>query len=300
VTEYPIPPVRWHDGLQAATLRLAAGGWLPARWFRQRQLPLPEQRHAATGTLHIEIVSHCWQYSHMLVYQLSSLLQFAPTRVKVTITVFYSSQDTDTTTLLAWFEKKSVPGVRWNWCERPPQALFRRAIGRNEAALASTADWVWFTDCDLMFREGCLDTLGELLQGRRDALVFPATERVTPLLPNQDPLLNQQLELCRLAVVDDGRFTELPRDRATGPLQITHGDVARALGYCADLSYYQRPSAAWCKAHEDRAFRWLLETQGLALPIPGVYRIRHESKGRYTGSALNTRLRSAIRKKTEK
>ncbi|MGD9660893.1 MAG: glycosyltransferase [Porticoccaceae bacterium] len=293
--DYPIPAPRWHDPLVSLFLRMAASGWAPARWFRP---PLPEidSRTARKGNLNIEIVSHCWQYAHFLVYQLSSLVRFPPQQAQVTMTVYYCEEDRNTAELLAYFGAMKVSNLHWQWRALPRQALFRRAIGRNQAALATTADWIWFTDCDLMFRQGCLDGLVEELQGRRDALVFPRIERVTPLLANEDPLLNPQLNTQRLADIDDSHFSELPRDRATGPLQITHGDVARAVGYCAKLHYYQQPSATWRKAREDRAFRWLLGTQGTPLDIPAVYRIRHETKGRYTGSARNTKLRGAIRR----
>lgn len=295
MNDYPVPAPRWHDPLVGGFLRLAASGLLPARWFRP-PLPPESARSARTGRLQIEIVSHCWQYAHFLVYQLGSLVRYPPQNAAVTMTVYYSEEDGDTKAVLDYFGAMQVPNVNWRWRALPRQSLFRRGIGRNEAALATRADWVWFTDCDLMFRDGCLDGLVEVLQGRRDALVFPRIERVTPLLADQDPLLDPELARQRLAEVDDTRFTELPRDRATGPLQITHGDVARAVGYCSRLGYYQRPADTWCKAREDRAFRWLLGTRGTPLDIPGVYRIRHESKGRYTGSAFNSRLRSTIRR----
>ncbi|MCK9503914.1 MAG: glycosyltransferase family 2 protein [Porticoccaceae bacterium] len=293
--DYPPAVKRWRDPLVSLLLRVAASGWAPPSWFRP---PLPEihSRTAHSGNLNIEIVSHCWQYAHFLVYQLSSLVRFPPQRAQVTMTVYYCEEDEETAALLAYFGAMKVSNVRWQWRSLPRRALFRRGIGRNEAALATPADWIWFTDCDLMFREGCLDGLVTQLQGRRDALVYPRIERVTPLLADQDVMLNPNLQTQRLADVDDTRFTELPRDRATGPLQITHGDVARAVGYCARLHYYQRPSETWCKAREDRAFRWLLGTQGTPLDIPGVYRIRHESKGRYTGSTRNTKVRGAIRR----
>lgn len=290
-----VPRLRWHDPLAGIFLQLAASGRLPARWFRP-PLPPAGQRTAQTGPLDIEVVSHCWQYAHFLVYQLSSLVQYPPRDARVTMTVYYCEEDADTAALLAYFGAMQVPGVTWQWRSLPRTALFRRGIGRNEAALATEAHWIWFTDCDLMFREGCLDGLVQCLQGRTDALVYPRVERVTSLLPDQDPMLTPGLDLCRLVDVDDSRFTELPRDCATGPLQITHGDVARAVGYCSRLKYYQRPSDTWRKTREDRVFRWLLGTNGTPMDIPGVYRIRHASKGRYTGGAVNTRLRSLVRR----
>lgn len=295
MTPYRVPPPRWHDRLHGLFLRVAASGLFPARLFRPALLP-QSARKAVSGHLQLEVVSHCWQYAHLLAYQLSSLVQFPPTRTTVTMTVYYCPEDTATAELLAWFGMQQVPGVLWNWRELPKQALFRRAIGRNEAALQTTADWIWFTDCDLMFRRDCLDTLADLLQGRRDALVFPRIERCTAVLPDQDPLLDTNAGLLRIMAVDDSSFVDLLRSRATGPLQITHGDVARTQGYCRDLHYYQRPSTTWCKAYEDRAFRWLLGTQGTPLEIPGVCRIRHETKGRYTSGNFNSRLRGTIRR----
>lgn len=289
-------PQRAWDAVRLAFWRAAASGWVPARWFN-RGLPPVGTRAARTGRLQIEVVSHCWRYAHLLTYQLSSLVHFAPREVDVTMTVFHAPEDAQTVELLAFFGAIEVPGVRWNWQPLPKEALFRRAIGRNRAALASRADWVWFTDCDLMFRAGCLDALGAALQGRRDALVYPRIERVTDLLTEDDPRLRH--DAPALVDIDDTQFTPREPGRATGPLQITHGDVARALGYCAPIAYYQQPAAAWCKAHEDRAHRWLLETPGVPIDIPGVYRIRHVFKGRYAEGSAVSRVRSGLRQRQD-
>lgn len=294
MTDYPVPESRWHDGLQGRFLRLAASGYVPATWF-EPDLPTSDMRAERTGELHLEIVSHCWNYANMLFYQLSSLVIFPPTHIRITMTVFFNDADSGTRALLSHFSSIHVPGVTWNFRQLPTQALFRRAIGRNLAAKESQADWIWFTDCDLLFREGCLDTLNDALQSRRDALVYPREEYCTGLLPSDHPLLKPDLNDIDASDVDPALFRRFEKSRATGPLQITHGDVARAVGYCEALPYYQRPSHTWCKAYEDRAFRWLLRTQGEALDVPGVYRIRHAAKGRYTGSRLSNGVRGKLR-----
>ena len=46
------------------------------------------------------------------------------------------------------FSSIKIPNVHWQFKSMQTTALFRRAIGRNEAALASKADWVFFADCD--------------------------------------------------------------------------------------------------------------------------------------------------------
>jgi len=280
--------------LQLAFYRLAAKGLVPARWF-EPDLPPLEERMARKGRLSLEVVSHCWNYSHLLVYQLSSLVCYPPRDIDVTMTVFYAPEDKKTEQLLKFFKSQEVPGVRWNWRPMPRQELFRRGIGRNMAALETKADWVWFTDCDLMFRDNCLDALAELLQGRRDALIFPQEEHCTDLLEDDNPMLKSGGEE-QVLDIDVSEFVTFHPSRATGPLQITHGDVCRAVGYCRNISLYQTPVESFAKCHEDRAFRWLLRSQGVPLPIPGVYRIRHIKKGRYSGSEADTRLRTWLRK----
>jgi len=283
------------DRIALLFLRLAASGWVPARWFL-RALPPEAERHAATGRVKVEIVSHCWGYAHMQAYQLSSLVRHPPTGAEVTMTVYYSPEDPATAALLEHFGAIEVPGVTWNWQAMDRYHLFRRAIGRNHAARATRADWIWFTDCDVVFGAGCLDGLAEAVQGRRDTLVFPRVEHVSAVLEPGDPLLEAGKGPSRVLDIDVASFTAQARDRATGPLQIAHGDVARACGYCEQLAVYQKPVARWAKAHEDRAFRWLLRTQGAPVEVPGVYRIRHVSKGRYQQDSWTARLRTRIRR----
>lgn len=291
----PPPRERWFDAAALLFMRVAASGWVPARWFLPR-LPTEAERAARRGRLSLEIVSHCWGYAYMQAYQLSSLVLHPPREIDVTMTVFYSGEDAATVALLEHFGAIAVPGVTWNWQELDKHRLFRRAIGRNQAARATRADWIWFTDCDVVFHAGCLDGLAAALQGRLDTLVFPREERVSDLLPPDDPMLTATRDPPCVVDIDPARFTPQQRDRATGPLQITHGDMARACGYCEQLAVYQKPVPRWAKAHEDRAFRWLLRTHGVPVDVPGVHRIRHASKGRYRGEGFSTRLRSAVRR----
>jgi len=296
LSEPEIPRTTWRDAAELSFLRLAAGGLVPARWFL-RSVPEEGRRGAKTGFLGLEIVSHCWRYAHLLAYQLSSLVLYPPTKLAVTMTVFHAAEDAETGALLADFGARRVPNVTWNWRVLDRARLFRRGIGRNLAARATACDWIWFTDCDLLFRAGCLDALALALQGRRDALVYPREEAVSGLLEAGDPVLERGRTGPMPVDIDTTRFVREARDRATGPLQIAHGDVARACGYCEQLRVYQKPSPVWTKCTEDRAFRWLLGTQGVPVEVPGVYRIRHASKGRYREDRLSSRVRAGIRRR---
>jgi hypothetical protein len=279
-------------------IRAMASGIVPASWFIT--LPDPATLPARTGTLSVEIVSHCWNYAHLLVYQLSSLVNFPPTGATVTMTVLHAPEDEKTRALLAFFAAIKVPGVAWNWVELPRQELFRRGIGRNRIARQTKSDWVWFTDCDTVFHRGCLDGLAAGLQGRRDRMTYPRGEHITSLLDENDPLLATKRYEPRVLDIDTGKFEFRILRHATGPYQIVHGDVARACGYCEQLKFFQRPVERWSKAYEDRSFRWLMGTGGVPLDVPGVYRIRHQQKGRYGDNRLQARIRSKIRRMQEK
>lgn len=274
-------------------LRQAASGLWPARSY----LPELPQVEGKQGRLKIEIVSHCWNYSHLLIYQLSALVLHPPRDVDVILTVFYAAEDQDTAALLQAFSQRQIPGLRWNFQALPKESLFRRSIGRNQAALATEADWIWFTDCDLVCHEGCLDGLAATLQGRTEALVYPREERITALLAADDALLGQGQSTEPLDIPATA-FQAHQVTRATGPLQIVHGDVARACGYCAQIPTYQEPMPHFAKCHEDRAFRWLLRSDGVPIDVPAVYRIRHQEKGRYQGKAQG-QIRLQIRRLQE-
>jgi hypothetical protein len=233
----------------------------------------------------IEIVSHCWQYSHLLAMQISSLLRHPPAQLHVIYTVFYSQEDTATRALLIKTQAIEHTNITWHWQPRPKEYLFRRAIGRNQAALNTHADWIWFTDCDLLFGPQCFDSLMPLLQNNVNPLVFPEFEHRSPALTKDDVLLQPKPFPC--TAFPFNRFIATRMTRATGPLQIVHGDVARRQGYCHSVYIYQKPAHHWCKANEDRVFRWLLGSEGTALPIQDVYRIQHQEKGRYSESAFS-------------
>ncbi len=284
---------RWYDEILSVFYRVASTGILPARLFRN-PLPGPERRKAVNGVLKLEMVSHCWNYSHLLAYQLSSYVLHPPKKTEVTVTVFYCPEDTGTEQLLAFFSTQQVPNVTWNWQPLTRSELFRRSIGRNRAAKATQADWIWFTDCDIIFGEGCLDGLAEQLQGRTDVLVYPREESTTSMLDDDNPLLKKGAT-PHIVDIDTSDFSRHTRDKAKGAFQIVHGDVARAVGYCEKIRLYQTPADAWRKTYEDKAFRWLLGSRGVPVDVPNVFQIRHVTKGRYKKDSSVSKLRSKIR-----
>lgn len=272
----------------------AVGSVLPVRWFAP-EAPRPDALDVPEGRLRLEIVSHCWRYAHLLRFQTSSLVEHPPAHVDVTYTLYHAAEDAPVRELIERFDAQAVPNVTWNWRTLPRGELFRRAIGRHRAALASEADWLWFADCDLIFHAGCLDSLAVALRGKRTGLVFPASERITPLLPGDHPMLNQVPGPRGTIDIDPALFDESPIEKAKGAFQICHGDVARAVGYCGTIPLYQKPSDVWRKTYEDTVFRRLIGYPGEPVDVRALYRIRHVEKGRYAAGSVWSRLRGGIR-----
>ena len=288
---------RWYNTYAIHFFRLVVTRILPVSWFRSA-LPKTSERKAVEGFFKLEIVSHCWGYSNMLTYQLSSFVNYPPTKCALTVTVFYAVEDTKSQAVLDFFNKKTVENVTWNFQTLSKGKLFRRGIGRNMAARTTRADWLWFTDCDIIFHENCLDSLAEQLQGKQESLYYPQQERTTEMLAQDDPMLRQDSE-PQLVDIDADGFSLHSRDKAKGAFQIVHADVARAIGYCEKLKMFQTEDDRWRKTYEDTAFKWLISSEGIPLDIDGVFQIRHVQKGRYTKDSNVSRVRSKIRRLQE-
>lgn len=262
--------------------RVAASGWIPRRLVGA-EVPAPARPTPAAEPLKLEIVSHCWNYAHLLTYQLSSLVLYPPRQVSVRMTVFHSPEDRRTCDVLEHFARENVPNVTWNWWPLERPQLFRRAIGRNMAALATEADWIWFTDCDQVFHRGCLDELAAALSRQQANLVFPRQVACTTSLGADDPIFRAVAGPPQILDIDCSRFEPVIHTKAVGALQIVRGDVARQIGYCNGIALYHEPLTHWQKTYEDRTFRWLIGSDGVPVDVDGLYRISHVQKGRRRG-----------------
>ncbi|NUQ65973.1 MAG: glycosyltransferase family 2 protein [Pirellulales bacterium] len=228
----------------------------------------------------LEIVSHCWRYSRLLKYQLSSLVLYPPAEVDVLMTVFLAEADCETVDVVEYFSpllcSERVRLRRWSL---PEGRLFIRGIGRNLAGLATEADWVWFADCDFFFGAGALDALGQRTSQTDAVLVYPRS-----VLGSRSPAVG---DLAIAAASGPPRVLDLPAEdfapmrfsRAIGGVQIARGDVVRRLGYCRDSAFQHRNSSRWQEPREDVTFRRSLGTKGTPIDLPNVYRVRHTRGG---------------------
>jgi len=226
----------------------------------------------------IEIVSHCWCYTRLLGYQLSSLVLHPP-EVSVQMTVFACRKDRPTVELLDWFAEQMPLNVALEPVYLRHRQIKRRAIGRNLAALATSARLVWFADCDMIFGPGCLDELSRVFP-HDETLCFPKVALKTTY--------EDGAEL--VAAATEPAVRDVPWDRlvptrqraAIGGVQIVKGTTANRHGYLPDHKRYQTGATRWKRTYEDRQYRkYLAAGRGVGIDLPNNGRIRHRQCGRF-------------------
>lgn len=245
----------------------------------------PDSKLPVPGIRRMEIVSHCYHYSRLLRYHLSSFALWPPESLELQVTICFTREDAETAAVLDWFSKVDVPRVTWNWLELPVLELCRRSIGRNRAALASSAEWVWFCDVDHWFSSECWRCLAAIASPDKK-LIFPRSVNLHRWKELGDARIEAADGQNGLICAPVEEFEPVRMRRAIGGIQIVRGDVCRKSGYLSNHSRWQQPSAVpeFQRCREDASFRRSLRSPKLALEIPGVYRIRHSKAGRWDPS----------------
>lgn len=240
----------------------------------------------------IHIVTHCWavdlpQFAKFLQYQLSSLVLYPP-EVEHLIEVRYCPDDRATADVVNFFAIELGSRIGLSPMQ-PPERLFRRAIGRNEAALSSHTELVWHTDCDYLFGPGCLDGLWRSWNGLTEfaSMVYPM--QILTMASHADGDLVAENGMIRVANIPFDLFIPQRVKKAFGGLQIVPGSLARRYGYLDGHKKYQQPlSKPFENFHDDVAYRKRMLEIGPILPVdvPNLYRLRH-TKSTYAGAPEN-------------
>ena len=164
---------------------------------------------------------------------------------------------------------------------QPPERLFRRAIGRNEAALSSHAELVWFTDVDHFFGLGCIDGLWRAWESLEDyrSLIWP---RYLMIHRNHEIGDRYAERSGNPLDIDPADFILRRNKMAIGGIQIVPGSLARRLGYLGGHPGWLQPRATFGRCRGDQPFRRICRSEGLAQAVvfPGLYRLRHSANGR--------------------
>jgi len=233
----------------------------------------------------INIITHCWalhlpQYATMLRCQLASIVHHQPS-CKVTVHVCYAAADHLTRDVIALATLWQTTTFRVVGYEMPPEKLMRRGIGRNELALANTADVVWFTDCDYMFGEGCLDTLAatpnpKTLSYPLFTLSHAAADEGQAYITAVDRMGD---DACP-EIVKEG-FVQFKNTKAFGGIMIVNKFAAR-MGFARDDMARRGPvkDGEWPRTYCDVLARraWGCY-RGAKIILPELYRISHVVHG---------------------
>ena len=160
------------------------------------------------------------------------------------------------------------------------EELFRRAIGRNYAALRTEADVVWFTDADYCFGEGCLDSIHDLMDAD-SGLCIPETVKINVDHATGNAAIERERE-NPLPQIVESEFKTRKEKKAIGGIQIIGGNLARKIGYLKGTRWVEPVDASKgfrsCKC--DKVWRSHNNLSATRLPIRNVYRMRHEMDGR--------------------
>ena len=130
----------------------------------------------------------------------------------VFVTVFRAEDDDRTRKVCDFFQIVFGPSAFASF-ELPIERLFRRAIGRNMAALTCNAEYIWFADCDYFFgptgEEGVnsLDLMErEFIRGQ---LCYPQEIQVVQTAEAGEGLLAEKLSNGP-TIVDLTNHTDVP------------------------------------------------------------------------------------------
>jgi hypothetical protein len=231
----------------------------------------------------VEVVSHCYaknlpQFAVFLRVQLSAATLLHDQNFK--LTVCYTPDDENTAKVLRDFSS-----TKWLRCHKmEPNQLFRRSIGRNEVALKTEADLIWFTDVDYFWDRSCLPQLTGMWESMtktsRPTIMWPANVMMTETKEKGDEFYKRNLTgTGKFLIPDMNSFVLKNFNRAIGGIQIVSGDYARKNGYLKNNPKWQRPNnKPFSDFREDVAFRKEAQRSGkMSLPLKGVYRLRHTS-----------------------
>ena len=140
------------------------------------------------------------------------------------------------------------------------------------------------TDADYLFRGSCLDSLPKALSGVQGPLAFPRFVN-TQISHDLGDAAIAQVDGPDIYDVTDDQFFSRRMRRAIGGIQIYRGATARSDGYLppGPGGHPRIDGERFLACRCDTVFRRRqVRTKGVAVELPGVFRIRHSQCGRLT------------------
>lgn len=244
----------------------------------------------------IRIVTHAYAiqfplYAVFLRSQLSSLViqPIESVPVKITVCCLEEGEDPEIETVLEDFLDLQFHGVL-STHRMTREKLFRRAVGRNEVALQSMEDLIWFCDADYYMGQGCFDAIWEQwcsFPDPKPIFIWPRTTWIHLNHDVGDEFIEASYSERGLIdpTEDQTKFKRMRYDFAIGGLQIMNGEHARTHGYLNGTKWTD-PITDWdgpVTTAEDVKFRKVCKSIGdghdAAIDVPELYRLRHSETG---------------------
>jgi len=229
----------------------------------------------------LRIVTHCYAerlpfFADLLKFHLTSIshsLYEFPLRVEILCT----STDTKTLNVLNSFSDSMRKKLSARILD--PTHLWRRAIGRNIAALSSTEDFVWFCDVDYVFSPLAIATICRALREKPEAaMLYPSVVSVSKDHKTGDATI-AQAEQDKTPEIDTQDFVPSYYSRAIGGAQIVPGKLARTIGYLDKTKWMTPSHTPFPDTRDDIAARRQYAKHGplCSFMVGGIYRIRHST-----------------------
>lgn len=242
----------------------------------------------------IRIVTHCWaqKYEHYathLRFHLSYLIEHPP-KVATPITVFSAKEDKATNQVVRDLMHRLPFFAGSSHIYQSPTVLGRRSIGRNLEGLSCNEDLIWYADTDILFGEGCLDSLWDTWLGMENdgvTLMFPQTCNYHNTDSYGDnEITKAQNQRGTVQLDHDPKLWYKKRyNVAIGGFQISPGDYARQHGYVnaqfnPRWKKWQEPQEKpFANTKEDIKYRTQCGAHGKTkrIELPNLYRMKHSN-----------------------
>lgn len=232
----------------------------------------------------IEIITHSYasklpQYATLLRYQLASITKWYPI-IKTRVTVCCCTNDTLVNNVVEEFSDYNDNFVTRLFLDKGE--LFRRSIGRHQAIkyVDNRTEVVWYTDCDHVFGEGCIDKAYKKCIST-GGMVYPRHIKISGTHEIGDRQIEEGNRFQK-PIIKTEDFVPKKYNRAIGGVFIIDADFVREHGYLPDTKW-QNPRTdgkPFGDFRDDVAFRKYVKKHSkiTAVDLPNLYRIRHSIK----------------------
>jgi hypothetical protein len=238
----------------------------------------------------VAVITHCYavdfpHYAQHLKFQLAqSMVHHKPSRVAVKFIICCWPADRDTNLILFNAMELNSEQVEVVPLGMGKRFLFRRAVGRNIAALehCEDCDVVWFTDVDYSAGPGVLDQLPDLVTDD-DRLYCPKKLWINPDHETGDRMVLDNWDE-RHPIIPGEKFVARNQRVIIGGCQMVTGNTARKFGYCEGNKMAEpltesdlRKDGIFRRCRCDQTFRKVTPWAGpsIKIDVEPIYRIRH-------------------------